>query len=448
MKKVKRILKKILIAIAVLIFNTLGMINCVNAVDINSADIKSLGDCGSLLKYKGVVVLAYYAQYEHNGVSYPAYCLNKTKQGVTDDISYSVSVQDAITDVKLWRIIINGYPYKTIQELGVANKEEAFTATKQAIYCYIHGNNPADYEPIGEAGQRTLNALNKILNDANNSKETQISNTINIIREDNEWKQDQIDKNYLSKTYSIETAAPLNTYKVNITRNNSNDLAGIKLTDEKNVEKQEFKYNEKFKIMIPIKAATEETKIKISVEAKVQTKPVLYGAPSDSVYQDYALTAATYEDGAGSIEDQLPINKTKLVVIKQDKDTKQKLQDVEFCLLDENKNVVYSALKTDKNGKIEIDNLIPGVYYLKEVNTKDGYIPYEQLIDLTLKLNQVVTITVNNTKETPPEITTDEKEIEVEQEEKETISYSNKETEIRNIPVEKEVVKKLPVTGM
>ena len=200
--------------------------------------------------------------------------------------------------------------------------------------------------------------------------------------------------------------------------------------------------------MIPIKAATEETKIKISVEAKVQTKPVLYGAPSDSVYQDYALTAATYEDGAGSIEDQLPINKTKLVVIKQDKDTKQKLQDVEFCLLDENKNVVYSALKTDKNGKIEIDNLIPGVYYLKEVNTKDGYIPYEQLIDLTLKLNQVVTITVNNTKETPPEITTDEKEIEVEQEEKETISYSNKETEIRNIPVEKEVVKKLPVTGM
>ena len=68
--------------------------------------------------------------------------------------------------------------------------------------------------------------------------------------------------------------------------------------------------------------------------------------------------------------------------------------------------------------------------------------------DLTLKLNQVVTITVNNTKETPPEITTDEKEIEVEQEEKETISYSNKETEIRNIPVEKEVVKKLPVTGM
>ena len=66
-----------------------------------------------------------------------------------------------IQDVGLWRRIVNGYPYKSIQELGVANKEEAFTATKQAVYCYLHENTPEDYEPIGEAGQRTLNALKK-----------------------------------------------------------------------------------------------------------------------------------------------------------------------------------------------------------------------------------------------------------------------------------------------
>ena len=94
----------------------------------------------------------------------------KQNHGVTDGFSYSVSVNEAITDVNLWRIIINGYPYKSIQELGCNNKQEAFTATKQAIYCYIHGNNPNDYQAIGEAGQRTLNALNKILQDAKNSK--------------------------------------------------------------------------------------------------------------------------------------------------------------------------------------------------------------------------------------------------------------------------------------
>ncbi len=72
-----------------------------------------------------------------------------------------MSINSAIKDVGLWRRIINGYPYKTIKELGVENKEEAFTATKQAIYCYIHGNNPEDYGAIGSAGQRTLNAMKK-----------------------------------------------------------------------------------------------------------------------------------------------------------------------------------------------------------------------------------------------------------------------------------------------
>ena len=56
---------------------------------------------------------------------------------MNDQISYSVSIQDAISDVKLWRIIINGYPYKTIEELGCNSKEEAFTATKQAIAIYM-----------------------------------------------------------------------------------------------------------------------------------------------------------------------------------------------------------------------------------------------------------------------------------------------------------------------
>ena len=66
----------------------------------------------------------------------------------------------------MWRYLINGYPYKTIEQLGCATKEEAFTATKQAIYCYIHGNDINDYEPIGEAGVRTINAMKQIIANA------------------------------------------------------------------------------------------------------------------------------------------------------------------------------------------------------------------------------------------------------------------------------------------
>ena len=196
--------------------------NSVKAVNINSANIISGGDCGSLLIYKGIVVKAYYAQYTKDGVTYPAYCLDKTKQGVNNELSYSVSIQDAISDVKLWRIIINGYPYKTIEELGCANKEEAFTATKQAIYCYIHGNNPNDYSPIGEAGNRTLRALKQILTNAESSNETQISNTVKVIKEQDSFNIDSKEKNYVSKIYSIQAGTTISNYQIELEKEDQN----------------------------------------------------------------------------------------------------------------------------------------------------------------------------------------------------------------------------------
>lgn len=328
----------------------------------------------------------------------------------------------------MWRVIINGYPYKSIQELGVANKEEAFLATKQAVYCYIHKNNLNDYEGIGEAGKRTLNAMHQIVNNANNSKETKISSTIEIKKEENEWKQDQLNPEYVSKTFSVSAGANIKNYKIKITKENAKNIGGIMVTDMKNVEKNEFTPNEKFKVLIPIKNMTEEGSFKLTVESQVQTKPVLYGKAPNSSKQDYALTAMTYEDGNGEKSDSYPENETKIIIIKQDDKTKKKLENVEFELLDKNKNAVYSDLKTNKEGKIEINHLIPGKYYLRETRAKEGYEPYQELIELQVNLHEQYKVTVNNNPEEKPKV-----EIEKGEKSKEVSSST---------------VKKLPVTGM
>ncbi len=328
----------------------------------------------------------------------------------------------------MWRVIINGYPYKSIQELGVANKEEAFLATKQAVYCYIHKNNLNDYEGIGEAGQRTLNAMHQIVNNANNSKETKISSTIEIKKEENEWKQDQLNPEYVSKTFSVSAGANIKNYKIKITKENAKNIGGIMVTDMKNIKKNEFAPNEKFKVLIPIKNMTEEGSFKLTVESQVQTKPVLYGKAPNSSKQDYALTAMTYEDGNGEKSDSYPENETKIIVIKQDDKTKKKLENVEFELLDKNKNVVYSDLKTNKEGKIEINHLIPGKYYLRETRAKEGYEMYQELIELQVNLHEQYKVTVNNNPEEKPKV-----EIEKGEKSKEVSSST---------------VKKLPVTGM
>ena len=365
---------------------------------------------------------------------------------MTDGFSYSVSVNEAITDVNLWRIIINGYPYKSIQELGCNNKQEAFTATKQAIYCYIHGNNPNDYQAIGEAGQRTLNALNKILQDAKNSKETQISNNIKINREADTFKVDNINKECVSKIYSIKAGTTITNYKVSLSAEKNQLPEEIKITDLNNNEKQEFSQNEKFKILIPIKNLKNNGSFNIKIETKIKNKPVLYGKAPDSTYQDYALTAATYEDATGKTEDDFYKNETKIKIIKQDKDTKEKLEGVEFNLLDKDKTVLYANLKTNKNGEVEVSNLLPGKYYIKETNAKDGYVISDDLVEINVEFNQNIIVTINNKFKEKTEVKIEQKEEEATIESSKT---STSEKTIVNMETElKETHKKLPVTGM
>lgn len=169
----------------------------------------------------------------------------------------------------------------------------------------------------------------------------------------------------------------------------------------------------------------------LKVESKVKTKPVLYGIAPDSNYQDYALTAATFEDGIGTLNDTYYKNETKIIIIKKDQETAKLLPNVEFELLDKNKKTVYSDLKTNKDGKITIENLIPGSYYLKETKTLDGYELYDQPIRLEVDLNQEVTVTVNNLKQEKPKI--------------ETKTKLSKEIITKR---QKQSLKKLPVTGI
>lgn len=416
----KKIVKIIFIVTMLLILNSLSILNSVNAANVENMHVYSAGDCGSLLKYKGVTVITTYAEYNNGGVKYPAYCLNKTLQGVGEVADYDVNVSNMVTDVKLWRLVINGYPYKTLEELGVANKQEAFTATKHAIYCYIHGNDMNQYTAIGEAGTRTLNAMKKIINNANNSKETKISSLITINKNLESWKQEG---QYLVKHYSVSSGASMNKYSVKLEQADNELPEGIKIVGEKNETKNEFSYGEKFKVIIPIQNLKHEGNFKLIVEGKINTKPVLYGKAYNSNYQDYALTGTVYEDGTGEIIDNYDQNKTKIIIDKKDGETGEKLQGTEFELLNNNKEVVYNNLITNNNGKIIIEGVVPGEYFLRETKAKAGYIKYSDLISLNVKYNQELTVTVSNSKEDKPKF-----------------EYTKDNTEVE--------VKKLPVTGM
>ena len=292
----QKIILSILIVLVILTTNYTILINsarAVNLTEISQIELHSRGTCQQLLKYKGVAVKTTYVEYTYNGKNYPAYCLDKTLPGITSELIYSVGTNKKIEDIGLWRTVINGYPYKSLSELGVANDEEAFTATKQAIYCYLFENTPSDYEAIGEEGQRTLNALKMIVANGQDSKETQNPGIIEVKADSEEWLVDEKDSNYIYKTYSLNSNISHLDYEIIKTKDMPENT---KITNLEGKETTNFTNTEKFKIMLLKDNLNKDGQFSLSVKTEIKTKPVIYGASPNTAWQNYALTGYMYED--------------------------------------------------------------------------------------------------------------------------------------------------------
>ena len=406
---------------------------------------------GNLLVREGIDLTTIYIVYNKDGIEYPSYCLNLELDGATEDFSYSVNTDNLITDMEIWRTVVNGYPYKTPEELGCKTKEEAYLATRQAIYCSVYDRDPNSYGALGgEAGQRTLNAMKNIVNIARTSTEVKPSATLKISSNNTKWEVDSIDSNYVSKEFTVTAAAGIKEYMISL---QGDIIEGTKITDLKNIENNKFSGTEKFKILIPIKNINQDGTFSINLIGEVATKPVIYGLSPSSNLQNVALTGSIYETGSGTKTEYYFKNETKIMILKQNQETKETLEGVKFQILDENKNVIYSELSTDEQGTIKVDNLLPGKYYVQETETLEGYEVYNKLIEVNLKLNEEIKITVNNLhNEDIPKVEKINTELEIEQSKTEIEVEQNNlkiEETANNVKVaENNVIVKLPKTGM
>lgn len=412
----KKIVKIVGIILLIILSNFAILANTVQAVENNRVNLYAKGSLNRILKYNGILIKTTHVVYSESGKEYPAYCLNVELPGV-EEIQYEVTEQGKITDLGLWRVVTNGYPYKSLEQLGVANEEEAYIATKQSIYCYLYKRGTEKYSPVGDAGERTLNAMNRILTNAQNSADTFEQTKIEI-NTNEKWEVDEKDKKYVSREYEIKSKINISQYKVEI----KNQPEGTKITDLENNEKIEFNSSEKFKILIPIKSLQKSGEFQIKIKTTMETKPVLYGkAPNENV-QNYALTTYSYEDINSEIIQNYNKNETKIIIEKEDEETKEKLSGAIFEILDNNKNVIKTLI-TNEDGIIEIKQILPGTYFIKEIKSPNGYNQNEKLYQIDVKLNEKITVKIENSK------------IKIEE---------TKEESVKKV----EEIRKLPVTGM
>ena len=390
----KKFMKIILIMLVITTANIGLLINTVQAVEEGGQiTIYTKGYFDRIIKNDGIVIKTAHAVYQENGKEYPVYCLDRELHGVGDYIAtYDVTNQGRLTDLGLWRVIINGYPYKTPEQLGAADEQEAYTATKQAIYCYIYNTGTEKYSALSDAGTRVINAMNTILENAKNSTEDFNYSNVEIFQSE-KWEVDEIENKYISKQYEIKSNINISKIILNL----ENQPKGSKITNLENQEKSEFNSNEKFKILIPIDSLEESGEFKVKIQTRMETKPIFFGKAPNGDLQDYALTAFSYENVDTELLQKYEENGTEIIIQKQDEETEEPLKKAKFEILDKNQKIIRVA-ETNEKGQIILDKLMPGTYYIREVKAPDGYSLDMELQQIDINLNEKIKLTVDNSK--------------------------------------------------
>ena len=366
-------------------------------------NVKAIKECPVLLQYGNIKIGTTLAKVNINDKEYPVYCLDVSKPGVAIGKlpEYNVTLKDTIENQEVYRAIINGYPYKTIEELGVKTEEEAFTATKQAVYSMLYNRNVDEYSAINtEAGHRTYNAYRNIVLAARGSNKV-YENAKFELKADKEWKKDEENK-YLYKNVEVNANLKSNfDIKLEGDKNNI-----FKLEKEQIVGKETDNKKEKYILKIDLKDINKFNilgkevfkNLKLTATAEVETNPVYLGKEETGTRQDYAISGIRFKGKEErSLNIDIPKNETKIKIVKISKEEDKKLENVKFELFDkENKSLGIKT--TNKNGEIIYENLIPGKYYLKEIEAKEGYNKLNDLVEIEVKYGEEKEVKVNNEK--------------------------------------------------
>lgn len=402
MKKVKS--KKILtmLMLALTLFSTLSPI--VFATEISSANIQNRGNVEHHLQYWNETKNAWYyvtttyTTYNEGSKEYPAYCINREYPGVGELPDYTVDVNATLTevlgDVRVWRTIINGFPYKSASELGVANDMEAFQATKMAVYSILYDYDPntrfrgAD-QGANARGDAIKRAIVNMVNEGRNGTQVPSDPNITLSTSGNLYE----DGNYYTQKINVSSTVDMASYTITAT---ANLPEGTIITNAKGTQTNSFNGNESMYVKIPkAQMGQDISNAIINIQGKVKTYPVFYGKTRVDGTQNYALAYDPFGDGVGRAILNIKTNTGKVVVNKTDDETSQPIEGVKFSLKREDGTIVGTAT-TNEQGIAIFDKLYQGEYKLVEVETNSKYVLKNVEFDVPVEYNKTSDVNVEN----------------------------------------------------
>ena len=285
-----------------------------------------------------------------------AYCLDRGLIGPEKKENYITDVTSKIEDNKLRMIVLNSYPYKSIEELGLVNEYEAVFASQFAIWCYTSNINVDEVLPISQMNDRVVDCIRKIYDSRNNDI---ASYEINVLVGAKNERIEKIDgKNCVVK--DIEVAGKnINSY--NITCEDKN----VKVIKDVNG----------YKAYIPLDTVKDKYTAKINVNFNANENVVLFGAKKTDDEQNMAITLNKTFDTNIPKSISFETSTTNLVVYKTDRESNNPLENATFSISDA-LGIEYGNYKTNDDGKIELAVKYVGQtdIKIKEISAPEKYV--------------------------------------------------------------------------
>lgn len=430
-------MKKRLISLLLILLSVFALLpTAAFAADSEEA---ALGEVGiynggyelSYLSINGTIRTQIYTYFEYtdaNGTlkEVPAYCVNPNTVGVPQTVAKGESIQyianERSSDPKVVGIISNGYPHRSLGELKLDNKYQAYYATKMALWCYLLPNwnianlkvNPSLTGSELEIANRILAAAKDIYKrgttynymlspkmTATPDKSVAYPVTINGV----EYKQ---------QVFTLWSETWVYNYDISIAFSNPSEVpSGTRIVDENNNDITKVSaewtgdgYGAKFKVLYPADSIEGESgTVQLSFEANVAQYAAMYAvcAEKDKYgnLQNYICdldnsrhmelaAVSSYNDPAGGGDDP---GETALKIVKLEEGTKIPLEGAVFSVYDPEGRKVGSfstladgtvTIPLTLEGHYTVTEEIPPLYHLlPDVRTQHTDVEYDKTATLT-----------------------------------------------------------------
>ena len=305
----------------------------------------------------------------------------------------SLTYLKTVRSNKLVAVMANGYPNKSVAQLGAVNIDAAYLGTQMAVWQTVNGTsytkgNAFDLNKIQPAA-----GYEKVVNNAKQvAAKILASGTYNPTISVSGGKVDYdsyVEMNKIGPFKVNVEGYKYTTFKTSLV----NAPEGSYVVDKDNHIRNEYNAGEEVYVLVSKTAAPKNVTLKVTAVANEKVA-VLYGAGSSMqnfVFLDFeqktieASKQFTWEKREGNIE-----------IVKVDQNGAS-VEGAEFKVVDESGKQVAKQ-KTNKEGKITIKGLPVGKYTVTEISAPEGYILNAETKTVTVKTGETARIKAVNEK--------------------------------------------------